>query len=406
MKILKLTVFLAVVSALAGGVLAYVNDLTAPIIADQAMAAEKASLEVIFPGGDFTALDYEDETGLVTSAYVAKGEGYVFKSEVIGYNSSTPVTFMMGIDNDGNIVGFEVLSQQETNGLGSKVADPEFKAGVVGKTVNDSVDMISGATVTSKAVIGGINAIKEVYADAAGVEVSTEEPVAPAKDPVTLNDDYSANKAVVISEADGVFTIESTGFQGVNTFEVAVADGAVVSVKMTGFNDTPGIGDTVNDTYFATLAGATLESEVDVVAGATYTSKSALAAVQLALKPADAAEDTEKTEDETAVSGPLFEAEGATITAEADGVYTVEATGFHGDNVFEVTIADGAVVSVVMTGFNDTPGIGDLVNEEYLAKFAGVTEVNAADVVSGATFTSKSAQAAVQAALDYAATKE
>lgn len=403
MKILKLTVFLAVVSALAGGVLAYVNDLTAPIIADQAMAAEKASLEVIFPGGDFSALDYEDETGLVTSAYVAKGEGYVFKSEVIGYNSSTPVTFMMGIDNDGNIVGFEVLSQQETNGLGSKVADPEFKAGVVGKTVNDSVDMISGATVTSKAVIGGINAIKEVYATAAGVEVSTEEPVAPAKDPVTLSGDYSANKATVISEADGVYTIESTGFQGVNTFEVTVAEGAVVSVKMTGFNDTPGIGDTVNDAYFATLAGATLESEVDVVAGATFTSKSALAAVQLALNPADA--ETE-TEEETAVSGPLYEAEGATITAEADGVYTVEATGFHGTNIFEVEIKDGAVVSVAMTGFNDTPGIGDLVNEEYLAKFAGITEVNTADVVSGATFTSKSAQAAVQAALDYAATKE
>lgn len=396
MKIVKLTVFLAVVSALAGGVLSFVNDLTAPLIANQALAAETASLEVIFPGASFTELSYEDATGSVTGAYAAEGKGYVFKAEVVGYNSSSPISFMLGIDNDGNFVGFEVLSQQETNGLGGKVAEPEFKAGVVGKTVNDSVDMISGATVTSKAVLGGINAIKEVYASVAGVEVSVDEIVEPEKTAYTLSDDYSSNKATVVSEADGVYTIEAQGFAGANTFEVTVADGAVVSVKMVKFGDTAGIGDNVNDDYFATLAGATLDSEVDVVSGATYTSKSALAAVQLALNPVDDAEENEE-------ATVLYTTDDATVLSEADGVYTVEAKGFAGVNVYEITVKDGAITAVVMAEFNDTPGIGDQVDDEYLAQYVGVENATELDVVAGATYTSKSAQAAVQAVLDYIA---
>lgn len=401
MKILKLTVFLAVVSALAGGVLSFVNDLTAPLIAKQALAAETASLEVIFPGASFTELSYEDATGSVTGAYSAEGKGYVFKAEVVGYNSSSPISFMLGIDNDGNFVGFEVLSQQETNGLGGKVAEPEFKAGVVGKTVNDSVDMISGATVTSKAVLGGINAIKEVYASVAGVEVSVDEIVEPEAPTYTLNDDYSDNQATIVSEADGVFTVEAKGFAGVNTYEVTVADGAVVSVTMTSFNDTPGIGDNVNDAYFATLVGATLDSEVDVVSGATFTSKSALAAVQLALNPTDAADENLDEED---AAGVLFETDNATITGlNSVGAYVVEAKGFAGVNTFEITVKDGAIEAVTMTTFNDTPGIGDNVNDEYLAQYAGVENATDVDVVAGATYTSKSAQAAVQAVLDYIA---
>lgn len=396
MKIVKLTVFLAVVSALAGGILSFVNDLTAPLIANQALAAETASLEVIFPNASFTELSYEDATGSVTGAYAAEGKGYVFKAEVVGYNSSSPISFMLGIDNDGNFVGFEVLSQQETNGLGGKVAEPEFKAGVVGKTVNDSVDMISGATVTSKAVLGGINAIKEVYAAVAGVDVSVDEIVEPEALAYTLNDDYSDNQATIVSEADGVYTVEAKGFTGTNTFEVEVADGAVVSVKMVNFNDTVGIGDKVNDDYFATLVGATLESDVDVVSGATYTSKSALAAVQLALNPVDDAEENEE-------SAVLYATDDANVLSEVDGVYTVEAKGFAGVNVYEITVKDGAITAVVMSEFNDTPGIGDQVNDEYLAQYVGVENATDIDVVASATYTSKSAQAAVQAVLDYIA---
>ena len=101
-------------------------------------------------------------------------------------------------------------------------------------------------------------------------------------------------------------------------------------------------------------------------------------------------------------------AQGSAQAGETNGTqttYTVTAHGYQGDNEFEVVIdtAKGEVVSVTMTQFNDTPGIGDMVDEEYLASFEGCTsedEVNAIDSVSGATFTSASAKEAVIQALN------
>ena len=40
-KILHLTVFLALIAALAGGALAFANNMTAPVIAANELAAEK-----------------------------------------------------------------------------------------------------------------------------------------------------------------------------------------------------------------------------------------------------------------------------------------------------------------------------------------------------------------------------
>ena len=86
-KIIHLTVFLAVVGALSAGVLSYVNDLTAPIIEAQKLAAVKESLEVLYPGANFSELSTEaDETGLVSAEYKAEGKGYIYSVQVVGYN--------------------------------------------------------------------------------------------------------------------------------------------------------------------------------------------------------------------------------------------------------------------------------------------------------------------------------
>ena len=48
-KILHLTVFLALIAALAGGALAFANNMTAPVIAANELAAEKETLKEIYP---------------------------------------------------------------------------------------------------------------------------------------------------------------------------------------------------------------------------------------------------------------------------------------------------------------------------------------------------------------------
>lgn len=59
-KILKLTVFLAIVAGLAGGALSFVNSMTDPIIQEQKIASEKENLVKIYPSAEFKAIDNTD----------------------------------------------------------------------------------------------------------------------------------------------------------------------------------------------------------------------------------------------------------------------------------------------------------------------------------------------------------
>src|SRR5690554_8202888 len=80
MKIIKMALFLAVVAALAGGALSAVNNITAPIIAENAIASELANLEVIFPDTDefLVVENCEDESGLVVGVYEAVYAGMAY----------------------------------------------------------------------------------------------------------------------------------------------------------------------------------------------------------------------------------------------------------------------------------------------------------------------------------------
>ena len=64
---------------------------------------------------------------------------------------------------DGSVTGMEFLVLNETQGFGSKAANPEHKDKYIGFVADsfklgDNVDAISGATVSSKAVNTALNA--------------------------------------------------------------------------------------------------------------------------------------------------------------------------------------------------------------------------------------------------------
>jgi electron transport complex protein RnfG len=72
------------------------------------------------------------------------------------------------------LIGVEIISLSETPGLGSRVDDAEYLAQYSGMSVNkvpalgEDVDAISGATISSRAVLSGVqkalNALKQ-YAE-------------------------------------------------------------------------------------------------------------------------------------------------------------------------------------------------------------------------------------------------
>lgn len=157
-KILKLGLFLGFVSAVAGGALAFANQMTAPVIAYNNEKAEKEALLVMYPGTtveDFETTDFTVESTTIQKVY-KYGDIYVFNMKVSGYKDGT--TFLVGINSkDKTIDNYMGISNGDTKGLGSKVLDEPFKEGLLGKDASGALDTISGATVSSKPVVDAIN---------------------------------------------------------------------------------------------------------------------------------------------------------------------------------------------------------------------------------------------------------
>ena len=136
-------------------------------------------------------------------------------------------------------------------------------------------------------------------------------------------------------------------------------------------------------------------------------------AVGAFLKPKEVTAEETKTETVEAPAGALgemdFSVNNASCEDKGNGVYACKADGYAAQNEggspneAEITVADGKVVSVTVTAFNDTAGIGDSgVSEEALAAYAGA-DLNT-DVTTGATasFTDGSVKAMVAEALKMA----
>lgn len=112
-----------------------------------------------------------------------------------------------------------------------------------------------------------------------------------------VKDDYAKYDAKIVRVEGNTYTVEAKGYGLLegdashfdyvkNVFEIVIEDQKVVSVKFVTFGDTPGIGDKVDDTYLSIYEGLSLEDEVDALSSATFTSKSVVAAVSLALQEA------------------------------------------------------------------------------------------------------------------------
>ena len=72
-----------------------------------------------------------------------------------------------------------------------------------------------------------------------------------------------------------------------NKFDIEIVDGKIKSITVVNFGDTKGVGDSaMNDEYFADFIGQDINGQIDAWTGASYTSKSLIAAVSAALQAA------------------------------------------------------------------------------------------------------------------------
>lgn len=167
-SVLRLALTLLLITSVTAAALAGVNALTGPMIAQRTQEQTQAAIQAVLPGGsDREITDFTDETGLVQRIYAGK-QGYAFEVTPKGFDSA--VTMMVGIDTQGAVLGIDIISHTETAGLGAVAAadTPVGKAfrqqfAGAGESVmvtkdGGSVDVLTGATVTSRAICTGVNA--------------------------------------------------------------------------------------------------------------------------------------------------------------------------------------------------------------------------------------------------------
>ena len=107
-----------------------------------------------------------EPNGNTITKLVQTPNGYVAETEFSGAQGM--ITMVIGLDNDLTCTGIGVTEHSETSGLGAKAADPTdpFPQSMVGLTDGaklskdgGSVSAISGATLTSRAVVTEIQTV-------------------------------------------------------------------------------------------------------------------------------------------------------------------------------------------------------------------------------------------------------
>lgn len=186
--IIKDTLILTLITLAAGGLLGMVYEVTKEPIAQQAekekQEAYKAvfedadSFEVCVEADDADLAAYLTENGFEAQTVNEVMEAKDASGETIGYalNMTTSegyggdISFSMGVTLDGTLNGISILDINETAGLGMNATKDEFKGQFAGKQVDafevtksgaasdNEINAISGATITSKAITGGVNA--------------------------------------------------------------------------------------------------------------------------------------------------------------------------------------------------------------------------------------------------------
>lgn len=181
---------LAVIAMVSAGILSVVYGTTSVIIEENAARALESSVYEVLPGTSRVNIirrspdelgvddpkemrEQEQRTTLIYQGVGDQGQivGYAFVGEANGYGGV--VRILVGVDETSNeIVNIKILAHTETPGLGSRIEDASFRGQFVGKTVqdpirlNEDIDALSGATVSSQAAV---QAVRRGFDQAAAV---------------------------------------------------------------------------------------------------------------------------------------------------------------------------------------------------------------------------------------------
>lgn len=186
-QMIKLGLILALYAVISCTVLAFVNYATKPKIEQNQINKTNAAMKSVMQDAeffeeikDFSPSALSNSAISISALYAAKSQDKVIGgvAQVSGptYDSAT---IILGLKTDGTISGLRFLELSDTPGFGLKANDPTFilpsgktfydqfegKKFNKGLVLGQTVDAISGATITSKGVVDLVNVAGEALTE-------------------------------------------------------------------------------------------------------------------------------------------------------------------------------------------------------------------------------------------------
>ena len=330
MKKFKGTIVLLLITSICGLVLGMTHGATKDIIAERERL-ESLQLNVILPknkANDVKQLDVNLEgVQNVLGVFEAIENGEVVGHAVIvttnGFGGEIKMT--VGITKDGTIGGIKIVSHGETPGIGTVIEDEKLLSKYRDKPIQEKlklvkatpaadneIEAITGATISSGAMVTGVNTALNFYKE----NILGETVEDPSKKEVTAKDvmpDADELKPFEVELTDKIAQVQEIhkGGQVVGYAITAISGGYSDSVdlktlvgislegKVTGIRviengETPGVGDVILEKEFTDkfvdksadkplVAGAG-ENGVETVSGATFSSEGVIYGVNNAIE--------------------------------------------------------------------------------------------------------------------------
>ena len=389
-------IVLTIIAVVAALCLAVTNEVTKDVIARQAEEEAEAARKALVPEADsFEPLEAENVDSLYRGVKAGEAVGYVAQVTVTGFGG--PVEVTVGTKaGEAVLTGIKVGGSgfSETAGLGAKSKEPQFMdqfAGVKAPVMlsddveNDTdaqeIDAITAATITSSAVVRGVNQAVDAIAPYAGFETQ-----------------QSGAQAV----GEGRYAATKAGFNGDVYVEIALDDEKKISDIVIGdenFNESAGLGARAQEPeFYEQFIGQTgpfkLGENIDAITGATITSTAVVDAVNEALAAANGTAPVQEEAAEPAQSAVVEER-------------SAKAQGFGGEVAVKIGLdAEGKIAAIEIgdENFNETRALGGKAQEpEFYEQFIGQTGPftlgENIDAITGATMTSQAVVDAVNEAL-------
>lgn len=369
-KTIRLIITLALVAALATGLLSVVNNITLPIIEEGNAQRLQEALSDVVDADRFEAIYDEEDEELVLYYEAYKGEelaGYAVEVNAKGYGTQ-PIRMLVGMNEELQITGIKILGHSETPGLGDQPFAESYLAQFLGLgfddpiAAGDDVDIVSGATSSSMGVISGVNGALTVIGRELGLITAIDFTVVP----------------------DGTYEGTGRGFGGNIDVRITVAGGELTEIEVLNHSESPGY----SDPAFANLPDRIIEEqsiEVDAVSGATATSMGIMDAVRNAVSEFFGGDQEE----------PL---EPVVLSEVANGRYRGEGEGFKSQIVVEVVVIDGVITELEVISHDDSADYASTGINRIKERLVDSNTLDV-DTTTTATFTSKGVLAAVEDAL-------